>query len=132
MKCWVRIRITTRVLRTLDKVGGLDNYILGEKSGRIKELGMGGWKLRWRIMQTEAVQERFRQEREALGLEPEEEILVGSNGNLASKVQVQAEMDQFDNELAKGEDIEIGDMAEMVEKESFMKEEPAKQEKLSL
>lgn len=57
-----------RVLRTIDKVGGLDEYLLGGKAARIKELGMGGWKLRWRIMGTERIKERFAREREALGL----------------------------------------------------------------
>lgn len=57
-----------RVLRTIDKVGGLDEYLLGGKRARMKELGMGGWALRWRIWQTEMVTERFRKEREALGV----------------------------------------------------------------
>lgn len=57
-----------RVLRTIDKVGGLDEYLLGGKRARVKELGMGGWELRWRIWQTDMVTERFRREREALGV----------------------------------------------------------------
>lgn len=57
-----------RVLRTIDKVGGLDEYLLGGKASRIKELGMGGWALRWRLLQTESVKERFRRERERLGV----------------------------------------------------------------
>lgn len=67
----VRTRINTRVLRTIDKVGGLDEYLLGSKPARIQELGPWGWRLRWRVMQTEAVQERFRRERVALGLPAE-------------------------------------------------------------
>ncbi|RKF80482.1 54S ribosomal protein L24, mitochondrial [Golovinomyces cichoracearum] len=75
------IRITTRVLRTLRKVGGLDEYLLGEKTARIKQLGMGGWKLRWQIMQTPSVKERLRKQRIALGLplleeEQQQEILI--------------------------------------------------------
>ncbi|KAK3311906.1 hypothetical protein B0H66DRAFT_102355 [Apodospora peruviana] len=66
----VRTRVTMRVLRTIDKCGGLDEYLLGNKTGRIKELGPWGWMLRWRIMQSPAVQERFAAERAALGLEP--------------------------------------------------------------
>lgn len=57
-----------RVLRTIDKVGGLDEYLLGGKRARVKELGMGGWALRWRVWQTEMVTERFRRERERLGV----------------------------------------------------------------
>lgn len=57
-----------RVLRTIDKVGGLDEYLLGGKRARVKELGMGGWALRWRVWQTEMVTERFKKERERLGV----------------------------------------------------------------
>ncbi|KAK3952983.1 hypothetical protein QBC32DRAFT_258820 [Pseudoneurospora amorphoporcata] len=70
---FVRTRVTTRVLRTIDKVGGLDEYLLGHKAARVKELGPWGWMLRWRIMQTEAVRERFRKERKMLGLPAERE-----------------------------------------------------------
>ncbi|KAK4174608.1 hypothetical protein QBC36DRAFT_333270 [Triangularia setosa] len=68
LRTWVQTRLTTRVLRTIDKVGGLDEYLLGIKSNRIKELGPWGWRLRWRIMQSKTVRTRFAKEREALGL----------------------------------------------------------------
>lgn len=70
LRCFVQTRVTTRVLRTIDKAGGLDNYLLGDKSQRIKDLGPWGWKLRWRIMQSETVKRRFAAERMALGLPP--------------------------------------------------------------
>lgn len=57
-----------RVLRTMDKCGGLDEYLLGEKPGRVKELGVEGWRLRWLVMRTGKVRRRFEKEREALGL----------------------------------------------------------------
>ncbi|KAK3704186.1 hypothetical protein LTR37_014026 [Vermiconidia calcicola] len=69
----VQVRVSARVLRTIDKLGGLDEYLLGEKEMRVKELGMSGWWLRWAIMQTPAVRRRFREERKRLGL-PEEGI----------------------------------------------------------
>jgi len=47
----VRIKLTTRVLRTIDKVGGLDAYLLGPKPARIKELGLEGWKLRCELLE---------------------------------------------------------------------------------
>lgn len=62
------------MIKSIDKAGGLDNYLLGGKAARVRELGMGGWRLRAIIMRTDMVKERFQREREALGL------LVGSEG----------------------------------------------------
>lgn len=64
----IQLRVSTRVLRTIDKLGGLDEYLLGDKEARIKELGITGWWLRWAIMQTPKIRQRFNAEREALGL----------------------------------------------------------------
>ena len=58
-----------RVLKTIDKVGGLDNYLLGDRKGRIRELGVGGWALRWRLWRTEAVRQRMEEMRRQMGLE---------------------------------------------------------------
>lgn len=66
----IKTRLTLRVLKTIKKEGGLENYLLKSKPARIKELGPGGWNLRWLLMQTRAVQERFNEERLAMGLEP--------------------------------------------------------------
>jgi large subunit ribosomal protein L28 len=128
---FVRIRVTTRVLRTIDKCGGLDEYLLGEKAGRVKDLGMGGWKLRWRIMQTEAVRERFRKQREAAGL-LEPEALVGSDGTLVSAEQVEEEVRRYDDELERGADVDIGEDAEGAAVDEFMREEPARTDKATL
>jgi len=68
----VKTRLTLRVLKTIRREGGIDNYLLKSKPARIKELGPGGWNLRWLLMQTQAVQRRFNEERVALGLEPRE------------------------------------------------------------
>ena len=64
----MQVRVSSRVLRTIDKLGGLDQYLLGEKEMRIKELGMSGWWLRWAIMQTPRMKKLLRAERERLGL----------------------------------------------------------------
>lgn len=48
----IKIRMTAKVLRTITKEGGIDNYLIKEKSARIKELGPTGWKLRYRILTT--------------------------------------------------------------------------------
>lgn len=68
----IKTRLTLRVLKTIRREGGLENYLLKSKPARIKELGPGGWNLRWLLMQTQAVQIRFNEERIALGLEPKE------------------------------------------------------------
>jgi large subunit ribosomal protein L28 len=67
----IRLRLTTRVLRTIDKVGGLDEYLLGEKEARIKELGLEGWKLRWAVMMSDWGRARLGEKATELGL-PEE------------------------------------------------------------
>lgn len=72
---FVQVRVSSRVLRTIDKLGGLDEYLLGEKETRIRELGESGWWLRWAIMQTPTVKKRFAAERVALGLPADSEEL---------------------------------------------------------
>ena len=99
----IRMRVSTRVLRTIDKVGGLDEYLLGEKTGRIKELGVVGWALRWRIMQTPVVQERFREQRRQLGLSTNEDETLEIQGTPQSADEVQAEVLRFDQALDEHE-----------------------------
>ena len=65
---FVQVKVQARVLRTIDKVGGLDEYLLGDKPARIKELGLEGWRLRWEVMRTPKVRERIKAERVKLGL----------------------------------------------------------------
>lgn len=62
------IPTTARVMRTIRKLGGLDKYVLGPKAARIKELGLLGWKLRWLVMNSEAVREKHEKHRQKLGL----------------------------------------------------------------
>ncbi|KAI4241517.1 MAG: hypothetical protein L6R40_004496 [Gallowayella cf. fulva] len=64
----IRVRVQARVLRTIDKVGGLDEYLLGESPARVRELGMAGWKMRWRLMQDPGVKKRLMKRRLELGL----------------------------------------------------------------
>nr|POE65948.1 54s ribosomal protein l24, mitochondrial [Quercus suber] len=70
----VQVRVTARVLRTIEKCGGLDEYLLGEKEARIRTLGESGWWLRWAIMRTNVVQNRFAKARAALGLHDPEPL----------------------------------------------------------
>ena len=65
---FVQVKVQARVLRTIDKVGGLDAYLLGNKPARIKELGVEGWRLRWEVMRTPKIRERIKAERVRLGL----------------------------------------------------------------
>ena len=108
-------------MRTIDKVGGLDEYLLGEKTGRVKELGMEGWALRWRVMRTEKVRERFARERERLGLVGlggYGEEVVGLDGEVVGEEEMARQQSVFDGALdnadrlaAKGQDegLELGD-----------------------
>ncbi|PON25984.1 hypothetical protein TGAM01_v204929 [Trichoderma gamsii] len=68
----IKPRLTLRVLKTIRREGGIENYLLKSKPARLKELGPGGWNLRWLLMQSRGVQQRFNDERVALGLEPRE------------------------------------------------------------
>ncbi|KAK0719011.1 hypothetical protein B0T21DRAFT_263600, partial [Apiosordaria backusii] len=123
---WVQTRLTTRVLRTVDKVGGLDEYLLGIKSNRIKELGPWGWRLRWRIMQTRSIKARFGIERRRLGL---------ANGRLEREVREETkkivdeagkeayikETDAMLADEASGQILNLGEV-EVAKDEGFMKE----------
>lgn len=64
----VFVKLTRKALRTIRKVGGLDNYLLCDKPSRLKELGLTGWKLRYRIMQSPAMKKKFAEERAKLGI----------------------------------------------------------------
>ncbi|ORY18818.1 ribosomal L28 family-domain-containing protein [Clohesyomyces aquaticus] len=69
----IKLRVTARVLKTIDREGGLDAYLLKDTDCRIRDLGPTGWALRCRILQTPAVVLKMREEAKAAGL-PEEEI----------------------------------------------------------
>lgn len=91
------IPIRARVMRTIRKCGGLDEYLLGDKSARIKELGLLGWKLRYLVMKSPAMQERFKAERAALGLpqtDPLAETFASVWNNGKRREQLVAQQDQ--------------------------------------
>ncbi|KAI1178138.1 hypothetical protein F4777DRAFT_538554 [Nemania sp. FL0916] len=117
---FVRTRMTASVLRTIDRLGGIDEYLLGDKAKRIKELGPAGWALRWKIIQTDAVQARFARERAALGLPPK----TPSDGDGASAAALtfppelaaddlrpEAVLDEVDAMLARDDEFVLGDPA---------------------
>ncbi|KAF2405652.1 hypothetical protein EJ06DRAFT_468498 [Trichodelitschia bisporula] len=103
----VRVKVTTRALRTIDKCGGLDQYLLGNTRARIVEMGVKGWKLRWRIMQTESVKGMFMAERRELGL-PARGLFVGRDGKWVSPEVLRRQIEEFDRKLEE-EELEIGE-----------------------
>lgn len=120
---FVRTRVTTRVLRTVDKAGGLDAYLLGHKPQRVKDLGPWGWRLRWRIMQTPLLRERFALQREALGLPPkmeEVEKLEAESPLPDGSAAGEALLAETDKMLEDGALFEIHEEA----KDNFMEEKP--------
>ncbi|OIW27903.1 hypothetical protein CONLIGDRAFT_453909 [Coniochaeta ligniaria NRRL 30616] len=127
LKAFVQTRVTTRVMRTVDKVGGLDEYLLGSKPGRVKELGPWGWRLRWRVMQTPSVKARFAAERRALGLDElsKEAEAVRERAELAAVGGESAEAlrEEIDAVLASGEDIVLEEEVQAEAEGGFMKEE---------
>ena len=85
LNTFVRVKLTTRVLRTIDKSGGLDAYLLGTKPARLKELGMEGWKLRCQLLQSKAYLALSEAERVALlqGNSSDEQKLLGEIESLS-------------------------------------------------
>jgi ribosomal protein L28 len=54
----VRLRMVTSVLRTIDRVGGLDAYLTCSTRTRMKELGPRGWEIRSAVIKSLRQQER--------------------------------------------------------------------------
>jgi large subunit ribosomal protein L28 len=118
------------VLRTIDKSGGLDEYLLGRKPQRVKDLGPWGWRLRWRIMQSPAVREQFAREREALGLPPkqEEELRLEAEESLPEgTASGEALMAETDKMLAEEAEFQLETEAAEGAQDGFMKEEKPRQ-----
>lgn len=53
----IQTHVTTTVLRTITKEGGLDNYLTKDKPARIKTLGLKGWKLRYDVLKRKELNE---------------------------------------------------------------------------
>ncbi|KAJ5701900.1 hypothetical protein N7488_009448 [Penicillium malachiteum] len=99
------IKVTRKALRTIQKEGGLDNYLLSDRIARIRELGMFGWELRWKVMQTPVIQERFREERAKLGTpEPKsfEEWIKDKEEEINAKVQERMNVQELTKPRNKG------------------------------
>ena len=113
----MQVRVQARVLRTIDKVGGLDEYLLGESPARIKELGMEGWKMKWRLLQDKGVKERLRRRRVELGLRPQgpemflsDAELLGEKESMADRRVQGAEVaDEVPDEASEEGEVEMTD-----------------------
>ncbi|KAF1917208.1 ribosomal L28 family-domain-containing protein [Ampelomyces quisqualis] len=69
LKKRIKLRITSQVLKTMDREGGLDRYLLRDNENRVKELGPLGWALRWTLMQRPEIRDKMRAEAAALGVD---------------------------------------------------------------
>ncbi|KAL8750809.1 MAG: hypothetical protein Q9184_006289 [Pyrenodesmia sp. 2 TL-2023] len=106
MDKYLRVKVQARVLRTIDKVGGLDEYLMGESPARVRELGMEGWKMRWRLMKTEWGQQRLKERRIGLGLRPEGVEMMLNDAILLGEEEQQGEMEEGDED-GKGKSVEL-------------------------
>ncbi len=94
---------------------------------------MGGWKLRWRLLQTDKVKERYRRQRQELGLLPTGQSIsaVQDSSRGITDDQIAEEIRQFDEDLELS-DVEIGEeaQAQLLEEEypepGFMEEQPVR------
>ena len=89
------------MLRTIDKVGGLDEYLLGDKTARIKELGVSGWNLRCQLMATKVVQRKLNAQRKTMGL-PEIDYKV-----LVEELNSQAEIYEAPGLVEEASEFEV-------------------------
>ncbi|KAH8710049.1 ribosomal L28 family-domain-containing protein [Phaeosphaeriaceae sp. PMI808] len=117
LKKKVKLRITSKVLKIMDREGGLDEYLLKDNEHRIKELGPLGWALRWALLQKPEVIDRMRFQAAELGIDqatidaqwPTQEIL--GKQNIAQKGYVRArdliadEYEQDDMNSMDGEEF---------------------------
>lgn len=46
----IQTKVSTKVLKTITKEGGLDNYLTKETPGRVKTLGLKGWGLKYQVL----------------------------------------------------------------------------------
>ncbi|ODV79785.1 uncharacterized protein CANTADRAFT_89414 [Suhomyces tanzawaensis NRRL Y-17324] len=46
----IQTKVLTKVLKTITKEGGLDNYLTKDKPARVKTIGLKGWRLRYEVL----------------------------------------------------------------------------------
>ncbi|EEQ40164.1 putative 54S ribosomal protein [Clavispora lusitaniae] len=52
----ISARVSTTLLRTVTKEGGLDNYLLKDKPARVKTMGLKAWRLKYDIMKKKEIE----------------------------------------------------------------------------
>lgn len=65
LKQRIRLRVTAKVLRTMDKYGGLDGYLTRDKASHRKKLGLKGTELRHLVLCRGAIETEAREREEA-------------------------------------------------------------------
>lgn len=109
---FVGTRVTARVVKAIDHAGGVDEYVLGERSQRIKALGPAGWALRWKVMNSDAVKLRYARERRKLGLKlgrEDADRLVAAGDGPVGEHEIKTP-----EEEAAGVPIRVGKTLEMI------------------
>jgi large subunit ribosomal protein L28 len=108
LKKKVKLRITARVLKTMDREGGLDEYLLKDDEHRVKELGPLGWALRWTLMRQPVVIDRMRHQAAALGVD---QALIDAQWPTPEML---AEQRKLESGYVKASDV-LGDVYEELE-----------------
>lgn len=111
LKKRIKLRVTSKVLKTMDHEGGLDEYLLKESRTRIEELGPVGWALRWTLMQQPEVIDRFRAEAATLGLPQHIIDERWPKSNSSRKETTQRKEERLQNEQAAAEERTLASKA---------------------
>jgi large subunit ribosomal protein L28 len=115
LKKKIKLRITAKVLKTMDREGGLDRYLLRDNESRVKELGPLGWALRWTLMQKPEIRDEMRAKAAALGIDqatidaqwPTEQMLAEQKRSTRELVKAS---ELIPEEYEEGvEDVEVGE-----------------------
>ena len=112
---------------TVDKAGGLDNYLTGTKPARIKELGPMGWKLRWEVMRSRKYLERRAAELKAMGLSAE-----GAEESVAQQLQAEAGSQEMREKEKEKEEKEAKEKEKEEKEEKEQEKQPQQQQQLEV
>lgn len=85
-------------------------------------------------MQTDTIKERFRAQREKMGLPPKEDVHLDENGFGITKEEIMEQVRKYDAAMARNEEVVIDEEAQKateseIAEEDFMAEEQYKERK---